>query len=190
VQGGYTNPNRTNLGGDLRDDADSREQVSLKDALHLLAKQGKTGTLVSDGCNKSCAKRPMWNCLLHTSMGVFLIEICDTSYWRLDMSDEETKKGDRIAQKLVHHIEKINGMAGAEVIDQVVTDSPEIAHSLSKAESPWAAERAPKLVRVHYSLRLRRKRGKPEYEDVHLPAMALDPIEEPAGTISNLTNLK
>ena len=38
------------------------------------------------------------------------------------MSDEETK-GDWIAQKLVHHIEKINGMAGAEVIDQVITDS-------------------------------------------------------------------
>ena len=76
---------------------------------------------MSDG-RKSCAKRPMWNCLLHTSMGVFLIEICDTSHWRLDMSDEETK-GDWIAQKLVHHIEKINGMAGAEVIDQVITDS-------------------------------------------------------------------
>ena len=40
------------------------------------------------------------------------------------MSDEETK-GDWIAQKLVHHIEKINGMAGAEVIDQVLTDSAE-----------------------------------------------------------------
>ena len=80
MQGGYTNPNRNRLGGDLLDDADSREQVSLKDALQLLAKLGKTGTLVSDG-RKSCAKRPMWNCLLHTSMGVFLIEICDTSHW-------------------------------------------------------------------------------------------------------------
>ena len=38
------------------------------------------------------------------------------------MSDEETK-GDWIAQKLVHHIEKIYGMAGASVIDQVITDS-------------------------------------------------------------------
>ena len=121
MQGGYTNPNRKKLAGDLLDDADSREQVSLEDALQLLAKLGKTGTLVSDG-RKSCAKRPMWNCLLHTSMGVFLIEICDTSHWRLDMSDEETK-GDWIAQKLVHHIDKINGMAGAAVIDQVITDS-------------------------------------------------------------------
>ena len=47
VQGGYTNPHRKRLGGDLLDDADSREQVSLKDALHLLAKMGKTGTLTS-----------------------------------------------------------------------------------------------------------------------------------------------
>jgi hypothetical protein len=46
-------------GGDLLDDADSREQVSLKGALHLLPKLGTTGTLVSDG-RKSCAKRPMW----------------------------------------------------------------------------------------------------------------------------------
>jgi hypothetical protein len=38
-------------------------------------------------------------------MGVFLIEICDTSHWRLDMSDEETK-GDWIAQKLVHHVHR------------------------------------------------------------------------------------
>ena len=56
MQGGYTNPNRNKLGGDLLDDADSREQFSLKDALQLLAKLGKTGTLVSDG-RKSCAKR-------------------------------------------------------------------------------------------------------------------------------------
>ena len=79
MQGGYTNPHRKRLRGDLVDDADSREQDSLKDALHLLAKLGKTGTLVSDG-RKSCAKRPMWSCLLHTSMGVFLIEICGTSH--------------------------------------------------------------------------------------------------------------
>ncbi len=84
MQGGYTNPHRKRLGGDLLDDADSREQDSLKDA--LLAKLGnlKTATLVSDG-RRSSAKRPMWNCLLHTSMGedlgVFLIEICSTSRW-------------------------------------------------------------------------------------------------------------
>jgi hypothetical protein len=42
----------------------TREQVSLKGALHLLAKLGKTGTLVSDG-RKSCAKRLMWNYLAH-----------------------------------------------------------------------------------------------------------------------------
>jgi hypothetical protein len=72
VQGGYTNPHRKRLGGDLLDDADSHEQDSLKDA--LLAKLGKTGTLVSDGC-RSCAKRPMWNCLLHTSMAFFRINL-------------------------------------------------------------------------------------------------------------------
>ncbi len=41
-------------------------------------------------------------------------------------------------------------------------------------------ERAPKLVRVHYNLRLRRKRSNPEFEDVHLPSTAIDPIEEAA----------
>jgi hypothetical protein len=41
-------------------------------------------------------------------------------------------------------------------------------------------ERAPKPVRVHYNLRLRRKRSSPEYDDVHLPAMTIDPIEEAA----------
>ena len=58
----------------------------------------------------------------------------ESAHWRLDVSDEETK-GDWIAQKLVHHIEKINAMAGAEVIDQVLTDSAEDclkAHGLLK----------------------------------------------------------
>ena len=48
MQGGYTNPNRKKLAGDLLDDADSREQVSLEDALQLLAKLGKTGTFSGD----------------------------------------------------------------------------------------------------------------------------------------------
>ena len=39
-------------------------------------------------------------------------------------------------------------------------------------------ERAPKLVRVHYNLR--RKRSNPEFEDGHLPAMTIDPIDEAA----------
>ena len=51
------------------------------------------------------------------------------------------------------------------------------AHSLSKRLGP---ERAPKLVRVHYNLRLRRKRSNPEFEDVHLPSTAIDPIEDAA----------
>ena len=37
VQGGYTNPLRKRLGGDVLYDADMRKQVSLNDALHLLA---------------------------------------------------------------------------------------------------------------------------------------------------------
>ena len=41
-------------------------------------------------------------------------------------------------------------------------------------------ERAPKLVRAHFNLRLRRKRSNPEYEDAQLLAMAIDPIEEAA----------
>ena len=39
-------------------------------------------------------------------------------------------------------------------------------------------ERDPKLVRVHYNLRLRRKRSNPDFEDVHLAAMTIDPIDE------------
>ena len=41
-------------------------------------------------------------------------------------------------------------------------------------------ERDPKLVRVHYNLRLRRKRSNPDFEDVHLAAMTIDPIDEAA----------
>ncbi len=41
-------------------------------------------------------------------------------------------------------------------------------------------EQAPKLVRVHYNRRLRRKRSSPEYDDVHLQAMMIDLIEEAA----------
>jgi hypothetical protein len=33
---------------------------------------------------------------------------------------------------------------------------------------------------VHYNLRLRRKRSNPEFEDGHLPAMTIDPIDEAA----------
>jgi hypothetical protein len=53
------------------------------------------------------------------------------------------------------------------------------AHSLSKAEPPWAgagSETGPSA----YNLRLRRKRCNPEFEGVHLPSTAIDPIEEAA----------
>ena len=174
VKGGCTNPNRNRLGGDLLDDADSREQDSLKDALHLLAKLGKTATLVSDG-RRSSAKRPMWDCLLHTSMGVFLIEICDTSHWR--RTRMPAWWGDWGAGKKALHDFAVR-----------VTSQP---ISIGAAERCWKAyahihcecpkrtrnrlgpERAPKLVRVHSNLRLRRKRSSPEYDDVHLPAMTI-----------------
>jgi hypothetical protein len=153
------------------------KQVSLKDALHLLAKLGKPGTLVSDG-RRSCAKRQMWNCLVHTSMGVFLIEICDTSHWR--RTRMPAWWGDSGASKKVLHD------FAARVTSQPI--------SIGAAERCWKAyahihcpkrnrlgpERAPKLVRVHYNLRLRRKRSNPECEDGHLPAMTIDPIDEAA----------
>jgi hypothetical protein len=47
VQGGYTNPRRKRLGGDLLDDADTREQVSLKDAISpegKITEASSTGT--------------------------------------------------------------------------------------------------------------------------------------------------
>jgi hypothetical protein len=157
------------------------KQVSLKDALHLLAKLGKPGTLVSDG-RRSCAKRQMWNCLVHTSMGVFLIEICDTSHWR--RTRMPAWWGDWGAgKKMLHDF-------AVRVTSQLI--------SIGAAERCWKAyahihcecpkrtrnrlgpERAPKLVRVHYNLRLRRKRSSPEYDDMHLPAMTIDPIEEAA----------
>jgi hypothetical protein len=181
VQGGYTNPLRKRLGGDVLYDADTSKQVSLKDALHLLAKLGKPGTLVSDG-RRSCAKRQMWNCLVHTSMGVFLIEICDTSHWR--RTRMPAWWGDWGAGKKVLHDFAVR------VTSQLI--------SIGAAERCWKAyahihcecpkrtrnrlgpERAPKLVRVHYNLRLRRKRSSPEYDDMHLPAMTIDPIEEAA----------
>ena len=173
MQGGCTNPNRNRLGGDLLDDADSREQVSLKDALQLLANLGKTGTLVSDG-RKSCAKRPMWNCLLHTSMAFFRINL---QHLPLE-KDADAWWGDWGAGKKVLHD------FAARVTSQPI--------SIGAAERCWKAyahihchkrnrlgpERAPKLVRVHYNLRLRRKRSNPEFEDVHLAAMTIDPIDD------------
>ena len=54
------------------------------------------------------------------------------------------------------------------------------AHSRLK-RNRLGPERAPKLVRVHYNLRLRRKRSNPEFEDGHLrAAMTIDPIDEAA----------
>jgi hypothetical protein len=148
VQGGYTNPHRKRLGGDLLDDAES-EQVSLQDALHLLAELGKTGTLVSDG-RKSCAKRLKWSCLLHTSMGVFLIEICGNL--PLD-KDADAWWGDWGAGKKVLHDFAVR-----------VTSQP---ISIGAAERRWKAYahiRCPKRIRNWCECTitcLRRKRSYP-----------------------------
>ena len=54
------------------------------------------------------------------------------------------------------------------------------AHIRCPKRNRLGPERAPKLVRVHYNLRLRRKRSNPDFEDGHLPAMTIDPIDEAA----------
>ena len=66
VQGGYTNPLRKRLGGHVLYDADSSAQVSLKGALHLLAKLARparsylmgAGAVPSGRCGiASCTRR-------------------------------------------------------------------------------------------------------------------------------------
>jgi hypothetical protein len=174
VQGGYTNPHRKRLGGDLVDDADSREQDSLKDALHLLAELGKTGTLVSDG-RKSCAKRPMWlplahvdGCLSHRNLRHLPLDKDADTWWGKWGAGEKVlhDSAGRVTSQPI-------SIGAAERCWKVYA----CAHSLSKRLGP---ERAPKLVRVQYNLRLCRKRSNPEFEDVHLPSTAIDPIEEAA----------
>jgi hypothetical protein len=147
-------------------------QVSLKDALHLLAKLGKPGTLVSGG-RMSCAtgKRQMWNCLVRTSMGVFLIEICDTSHWR--RTRMPAWWGDWGAGKKVlhdfacscHKPADLHRRSRAMLEGARANSLRGVQSGLGTALGP--AERAPKLVRVH-NLRLRRKRICPEYDDVQL----------------------
>ncbi len=138
MQGGYTNPHRKRLGGDLLDHADSREQDSLKDA--LLAKLGKTGTLVSDGC-RSCAKRPMWNCLLYTSMGFFLIEICNTSCWRRTrMPGGATGARARRCYTISLFVSQASRSSSAQQSD------------VGWRMRTFAVKADPKLVRVHYNL--------------------------------------
>ena len=84
--------------------------------------------------------------------------------------------------------------AGKKVLHDFAARVTSQPISIGAAERCWKAyahihcpkrnrlgpERAPKLVRVHYNLRLRRKRSDPEFEDVHLPAMAMNPIDEAA----------
>ena len=119
--GKYIPPNRKRLADDLLDKAEARETESLKDVLTRLARQKKSGSIVLDG-RKSVSKLPMVNFLFHCADGTWLIECVDTSDWRSEMEMDETK-GDWIFHKVVEHIDTLNKMAGAEVVDQVITDS-------------------------------------------------------------------
>ena len=119
--GKYIPPNRKRLADDLLDKAEARETESLKDVLIRLARQKKSGSIVLDG-RKSISKLPMVNFLFHCADGTWLLECVDTSDWRSEMEDDETK-GDWIFEKVVEHIDALNKMAGAEVVDQVITDS-------------------------------------------------------------------
>jgi hypothetical protein len=120
--GKYIPPNHTQqLADDLLDIAEARETESLKDVLIRLARQKKFGSIVLDG-RKSISKLPMVNFLFHCADGTWLLECVDTSDWRSEMDDDETK-GDWIFEKVVEHIDALNKMASAEVVDQVITDS-------------------------------------------------------------------
>jgi hypothetical protein len=52
----------------------------------------------------------MVNFLFHCADGTCLIECVDTSDWRSEMEDDETK-GDWIFQKVVEHIDALNKIA-------------------------------------------------------------------------------
>jgi len=52
----------------------------------------------------------MVNFLFHCADGTWLIECVDTSDWRSEMEDSETK-GDWIFQKVVEHIDALNKIA-------------------------------------------------------------------------------
>jgi hypothetical protein len=74
-----------------------------------LARQKKSGSIVLDG-RRSISKLPMVNFLFHCADGTWLIECVDTSDWRSEMEDNETK-GDWIFQKVVEHIDALNKIA-------------------------------------------------------------------------------
>ena len=88
--GKYIPPYRKRLADDLLDKAEARETESLKDVLIRLARQKKSGSIVLDG-RKSISKLPMVNFLFHCADGTWLIECVDTSDWRSEMEDDETK---------------------------------------------------------------------------------------------------
>ena len=67
----------------------------------------------------------MVNFLFHCADGTWLIECVDTSDWRSEMDEaKDETKGDWISHKVVEHIDTLNEIAGAVVVDHVIkTDS-------------------------------------------------------------------
>ena len=170
MQGGYTNPLRKRLGGHVLYDADSSAQVSLKGALHLLAKLARparsylmgAGAVPSGRCGiASCTRR-----------------------WVSFSSKSATPLGEGRGCLV--------GRLGRATRFRCSCHKPADLHRRSRAmlegvraihcpkRNRLGPERDPKLVRVHYNLRLRRKRSNPDFEDVHLAAMTIDPIDEAA----------
>ena len=111
-------------------------------------------------------------------MDVFLIEICDTSHWR--RTQMPAWWGDWGAGKKVLHDFAVRATSQPISIGAAERCWKAYAHIHCPKRNRLGPERAPKLVRVHYNLRLRRKRSNPDFEDVHLAAMTIDPIDEAA----------
>ncbi len=111
-------------------------------------------------------------------MGVFLIEICDASWRRT----RDAWWGDWGAGKKVLH-DFVAHLVSQASRSPSAQQSDVYAHIHCPEWNRLGPERAPKLVRVHYDLRLRRKRSNPEYDDGHLPALKIDPIDEAANDL-------
>ena len=182
MQGGYTNPLRKRLGGDLLDVADSSEQVSLKGALHLLAKLARparsypmgAGAVPSGRCGIASSTR-RWMSSSSKSATPPIGE------GRGCLPGGATGARARRCYTILLFVSQASRSPSAQQSDvgrRTRTFTASVQSGLGTG--CLGPERAPKLVRVHYNLRLRRKRSSPEYDDVHLPAMTIDPIEEAA----------
>lgn len=91
------------------------------DVLVEMRRQGKTGSILSDG-RKNVKKWPMVNFIFKSTMGTFLVSCVNSEKWKDEVGPNDTK-GDWLAKKLGEAIETCNRHAGGSVVDQVVTDS-------------------------------------------------------------------